>query len=138
MIVTGITPDQFRDAVAKAGIAYGDNLRADIGREYSPTRFTARVVLAQTGNGLGIKNPGLAPGQRRSWNGRRINATCWHGYRDALIAVFDTNPDAKVRTAMAKYLGRESFYAEFPKTADQNIGSMMAPAYMPELCDCER
>lgn len=138
MIVTGITTEEFEQAVAKAGAAYGDNLRAEIGREYSATRFNARVVLAESAGRMGIKSPGLAPGQRRSWNGRRINAVCWHGYRDALIEVFNTNPDAKVRTAMAKYLGRESFYQEFPRTADQNIGSMVAPAYMPELCDCER
>jgi hypothetical protein len=141
LIITGVTPQQFRDAVEKAGARYGDNLTAEIGREHSPARFNARVVLKATGNQMGLKSPALAPGQRRSASAfnseRRINAVCWHGYRDALVALFDAHPSVKVRTAMAKYLGKESFYAEFPRTGDQNIGSMAAPAYMPELCDCD-
>ena len=42
-----------------------------------------------------------------------------------------------MRTAMAKYLGRESFYEKYPKTGHQNIGSMAYPVTMPELCDCD-
>lgn len=139
MIITGVTPDEFRQAVAKAGIAYGDNLRAEVGREYSATRFNARVVLKTTGYRMGLPTSELAPGQRRSasaFSARRINAVCWHGYRDALIELFNINPNAKVRTAMAKYLGRESFYREYPKTGYQNIGAPIAPVTMPELCDC--
>jgi hypothetical protein len=142
MIITGITVEDFRQAVAKAGIAYDDNLAALIGREYSATRFAGRVVLKNTGYQLyGRKDTSLlAPGQRRSasyFSGqRRINAVCWHGYRDALIEVFNINPDAKVRTAMAKYLGRDSFYEEFPSTGRKNIGSLMYPVTMPETCDC--
>lgn len=141
VIVTGITVDQFRDAVQKASVDYDDNLRALIGTQYSATRFSARVVLKTTGNQMGLPSPELAPGQRRSSSGfnsvRRINAVCWHGYRDVLIAVFDAHPDAKVRTALAKYLGKESFYREFPATGDKNIGSQMYPARMPDLCDCD-
>lgn len=136
MIITGITTVEFEQAIAKAGALYGDNLRAEIGREYSKTRFAGRVVLRHTAFQLYGRGDDLAPGQRRSWQGRRINATCWHAYRDVLIEVFNINPNAKVRTSMAKYLGKDSFYEEFPKTAWQNIGSHVQPITMPQCCNC--
>jgi hypothetical protein len=141
MQITGITKGQFEAAVAKAAAThYNDNLRPEFGTEYSTTRFRARVLPKQTGNQMGLATEELAPGQRRSANVmggmRRVNAVCWHAYRDVLIEVFNINPNAKVRTGMAKYLGRESFYELFPETGRVNIGSMMYPVTMPECCDC--
>lgn len=140
MMITGITVDQFELAVAMAGVSYKDNLRAEIGTRYSETRFNARVMLKVTGSGMGLPTDELAPGQKRSANvmggQRRVAAVCWHVYRDVLIEVFDTNPKAKVRTAYAKYLGRESFYEEFPKTAWHPIGSTMYPMTPLDCCDC--
>lgn len=144
MIITGVTREQFDQAVEKANIFYDGNLRAFYGRQFSPTRFSARVVLVATGYGLyGRKDTSrLAPGQRRSsmaygtTGGRRINAVCWHGYRDVLIELFNIEPDVKVYTAMAKYRGRDEFYREFPKTGERNVGSVMYPVTMPETCDC--
>jgi hypothetical protein len=136
MIVQGITVEQFNDAVAKAGAAYADNLAAEIGSEFSRTRFSARVTIKETGAQQGLPTEELASGQRRSWSGRRIKAACWHAYRDVLVEVFNISPDANVYTTMAKYKGRTGFENEYPATADRNIGSMMQPAYMPELCDC--
>lgn len=139
MIVTGITPEQFAGIVDKLSEStYGGNLAADIGRQYSATRFNARVVVHDSGARMfGPKIKKSAPGARRSWSGRRIAASCWHAYRDVLAGVFDVNPNARVYTAMAKYIGRDGFLANYPRTAAQNVGSMVQPAYMPELCDCE-
>jgi hypothetical protein len=139
MIVTGISAEQFSDAIDKLSKStYSGNLRAEVGRVYSGNRFAARIVPKDSGARMfGQKIKTSAPGARRSWSGRRINAACWHAYRDAIIAVFDINPDARVYTAMAKYVGRDGFMAEYPRTADKNIGSMVQPAYMPELCDCD-
>lgn len=137
MQITGITPDQFVLATMQTALKYGDNLRAEIGSRQSPTRFRARVVTVQSGAATlpaGIS----APGARKSWSGRRLNAACWHAYRDVMIAIFEANPDARIYTAMAKYKGIDGFNANYPQTADQNIGSMASPAYMPELCECEK
>lgn len=139
MIITGITTEQFTDAVAKAGVLYGDNLRPEIGTEYSPTRFRARVVLRDTGYRLGLPTSELAPGQRRSasaFGRRRINAVCWHGYRDALREIFLINPETRIYTVLAKYTGRDAFERLYPPTADVNIGALLDPVTMPELCDC--
>lgn len=144
MIVTGITPMDFAEVIAKLNeTTYQGNLTAEIGKVHSAHRFGARVVPLDSGAKGGWGNLGdiaynaSAPGARRSATGRRLKAACWHAYRDVLAAVFDLNPEAKVYTAMAKYIGRDGFYVQYPKTAHTNIGSMAVPAYMPELCDCE-
>lgn len=134
MQITGITPAEFTEAVTKAGINYNGNLEAQITSVQSPTRFRARVVPKTSSSAP--KTP--APGARLSWSGRCVKAACWHAYRDAMYAVFAINPKARVATSMAVYKGIEGFEAQYPQTGDQNIGSMMQPAYMPDLCDCER
>jgi hypothetical protein len=145
MIVSGISPVQFAQAVEKAGALYCDNLRPEIGREYvrqdgTCQRFNARVLLKHTGYQLGLPVEDLAPGQKRSANvlggQRRVAAVCWHVYRDVLIEVFNINPDAKVKTAYAKYYGKQAFYDLFPDTGHRNIGSMMYPVTPVECCDC--
>lgn len=142
LIITGITTKQFTDIIAKLNVGgYEDNLRPLIGREFSANRFSARVVVNDSGaREFGPPKAGQvalsAPGARKSAHGRRIPAACWHAYRDVLAAIFDVNPKAAVRTALSTYLDREHFYHQYPATAHRNIGSMMSPAYMPELCDC--
>jgi len=145
MIVSGISPVQFAQAVEKAGVLYADNLKPHIGREYTRqdgtvNRFHARVLLKETGFGQGLPKDELAPGQKRSANvmsgQRRVAAVCWHVYRDVLVEVFNINPDAKVKTAYAKYYGKQAFYDLFPQTAYLPIGSMVYPMTPVECCDC--
>lgn len=142
MQITGITPDQFAEIVRKVGDRdYEGNLAVDISSRQSPTRFRARVMLATTGYQMGLPTSDLAPAQRRSAStyrsSRRINAVCWHAFRDVFTELFDQYPDARIYTGLAKYRGRSEFYANYPATAHRNIGSMMYPMTMPETCDCE-
>jgi hypothetical protein len=127
MQITGITPVQFQDIVAKVSDRdYQGNLRAELGSQQSATRFRGRVMLQHTGYQMfGRKDTSLlAPGQRRSASSlsgeRRINQF----------------PEARVYTAMAKYKGKDGFEANYPQTAYLNIGSMAYPMTMPETCDC--
>lgn len=125
-----ITPDTFATMVENIGTqTYAGNLTAD---------RNARSLYA---DGSGVRTRVMVrssrePGARRSWEGRRLAAACWHAYRDALLAVFSADPDAVVVTAMARYEGLTGFLATYPGTAHKNVGSMMQPAFMPELCDC--
>lgn len=97
--------------------------------ESEPTRGrTVRVKLGTADS--------YAHGSRRSWSGRHGRWACWHAFRDVLTAIFNADPDATVRTSMTTYRGARGFLANYPGTADQNVGSLMQPAYMPELCDC--
>lgn len=115
-----------------------------ITREVSDLHYGGNIVVHQDAHALsgnrfrgrlGVKDS-RGPGARRSWSGRRMPATCWHGYRDVLRAVFTEYPEATVRTSMATYRGMAGFLADYPATADANVGSIMEPVTMPELCEC--
>lgn len=73
---------------------------------------------------------------RRSASGRYGPYACWHAYRDAMRAVLNAYPQATIKTGMAVYRGLDGFEQTYPTTADVNVGSMVSPAYMTELCDC--
>lgn len=73
---------------------------------------------------------------RRGRNNRRVWAVCWHGHRDFFRALFDLAPDAKVRTTVARYDGREGFEKTYPSTGDRNIGSIFEPLPLRYACDC--
>lgn len=99
-----------------------------IGRQGNPDYgFQGRLVVKSS----------RGTGARRSWTGRRMPAACWHTWRDVLREVFERYPDAVANTSMARYEGLAGFERTYPQTANQNIGSMMQPAYMSELCDCD-
>lgn len=128
MQVTGLSLDKFREIVAEIStVCYDGNVIVEQeAHAHSDNRFTARLRTKSS----------RGSGARLSWSGRHIPAACWHAYRDVLEAVFEEYPDARIRTAMATYKGRQGFRENYPGTAYKNIGSMMAPAYMPELCGC--
>lgn len=138
MQITGVTPDQFNTIVEKVGAAdYFDNLAFELSSQQSSTRFRGRVVPKRAS--VAPKTP--APGARLSGNylsGQRcVKAACWHVFRDVLMALFTEFPNARVYTSMATYKGMDGFQANYLPTRYQNIGSMMYPVTMPELCDCE-
>ena len=73
---------------------------------------------------------------RRGNDGRRIWAVCWHGHRDFFRALFEKAPDAKVRTTVANYDGREDFEQTYWMTGNRNIGSIIEPLPLRYACDC--
>lgn len=81
------------------------------------------------------------PGTRTSAGGlgtrRHGPHVCWHAYRDVMRAILTNYPDATIITMHARYRGLAGFEATYPGTADRNIGSEFAPAYMPDLCECD-
>lgn len=131
MEVKGMTPDQLRAVVDQVSRDhYGGNIMVDWERS-SPrllnqrgTRFRGRV-LARSSRG---------PGARRSWSGRRLTAACWHVFRDVIREALRQYPDAAFRTSMARYTAA-NFEDTYPATGYRNVGSMMCPVTMPELCD---
>ena len=130
MRMAGITLVDFAAAVAKANRSYDGNLMVhqdahQVGVRAFTTIGRVRCVASRKA------------GSRTSWDGRHTPTTCWHGYRDVLRALFEINPKAVITTSMAQYRGVEGFEENYPRTGHINIGSMFAPAYMPELCDCD-
>lgn len=88
----------------------------------------AEVVLYNVGpnpRGRGISFM-LRPGpdtpehrRRRGHRGRRLWAVTWDTHWDFFVALFDRVPDARVRSALATYNGRASFYATAPGTLNR-------------------
>ena len=128
MQITGLSLDSFTAIVKEISDAcYGGNVIVhQDAHSLSPTRFVARLRVKDS----------HGPGARMSWSGRHIPATCWHAYRDVLEAMFLAYPNARAVTMMATYKGLAGFREHYPDTAYKNVGSMMQPAYMPELCEC--
>lgn len=126
MEIIGITQEQFERVVNKVSFTrYDGNLKVADMRAISGKSCRGRVV-AYTSSG---------PGTRRSWSGRRGPWACWHAFRDIFAEAFAQYPDARIRTGMASYTAG-NFKATYPATGERNIGTMVRPAYMPELCDC--
>ncbi len=131
MEIKGMTPDQLRAVVDQVSRdRYDGNVMVDW-ENGSPnvlnqagTRFRGRV-LARSSYG---------PGARRSWSGRRSTAACWHVFRDVIRAALAQYPSAVFRTSMARYTAA-NFEDTYPATGNRNIGSVMQPVTMPELCE---
>ena len=69
---------------------------------------------------------------------KKVNAVCWHGYRDFLIELYNiSGNNFRVVTAQATYNNKEDFYSTYPATGQNNIGSMVDPLPYEEACNCK-
>jgi hypothetical protein len=66
-------------------------------------------------------------------NPRRLSAACWHVHGDYFEALFSVNPECYVLTSR---FGNTKVTKEKGNWTDQDVGSMMRPAKLSELCDC--
>jgi hypothetical protein len=71
-------------------------------------------------------------GGRRSPNGRRLSSACWHVYGYFIDTIFELDKDAVVYTA-GKIFNRDTWH-----WIDWNVGSLLNPIFISELCDCEK
>ena len=67
---------------------------------------------------------------------RKVNAICWHGYRDFLTELYKIYSDLRVFTAQITYNNKEDFELKYPDTANINIGSMVQPLSYKDACFC--
>lgn len=103
----------------------------------NPTQITFTLKVRdckKAGHRLGY--PRLNLDGEEKGKQRRMSSACWHVHRDVMIAIFDMNPNAKLKTSMIYYKGKEHFYDTFEETGKKNVGSQMFPVTLPELCDC--
>lgn len=117
------TLESIKDSVSRE---YGGNVRWK--RLPEPTgraiAFTLTVVSSH------------GDGSRRSNEGRKIAAACWHVHRDLFTRIFGANPDARIKTAMADYRGEQDFYDTYPQTGAVNVGSLYNPLSARNACNC--
>jgi len=69
--------------------------------------------------------------------GRRVNAVCWHGFRDYFRAVFAQESTAVFRTALDTWRGSEDFEKRFPESGSKQIGPPIAPVLIVDACRCQ-
>ena len=67
---------------------------------------------------------------------RKVNAICWHGFRDFLIELYNIYSDLRVFTAQITYNNKEDFELKYPDTAIINIGSQVQPLNYEDACFC--
>jgi hypothetical protein len=71
-----------------------------------------------------------------AFSGRKVNAVCWHGFRDFFRECFTLQPNAVFRTALATWKGKEHFEASFAESGWQEVGSEFRPARACDVCKC--
>ena len=67
---------------------------------------------------------------------RKVNAICWHGFRDFFIELYQHNSNLRVVTANATYQNSFDFYKNYNQTGYKNIGSMVEPLEYNKACLC--
>lgn len=75
-------------------------------------------------------------GARRAASGRRTVSVCWHAHRDVMRAIYAVDPSATIITMLATYDSASNFEATYGFTGTVNVGSMVAPGNIRDLCDC--
>lgn len=110
MKVWGVSVERVTKAVEFASAKYDGNIifKASPIKDGRAIRFTLTVKDVRK------------KGARRSANGRRVNAACWHCHRDVILAIFTRDNGARVKTAIADYKGFEDFCYKYPDTASNN------------------
>lgn len=67
---------------------------------------------------------------------RRTGAVCWHGHYAFMRAVFMLDANAKFRTAIDTWDGRQDFFKRAAESGRKNVGSIMEPLAYANACDC--
>lgn len=133
MRILRVSEHDIRHAVALANLHYEGNLEVDNLEPITQDGKSFQVKLrVKSSRGAGAHHS--APNGWR--DGRRTVALCWHAYRDVLTELFSLKPDAKVRTAMARYDGMTGFIDRYPETYFAQAGSVMYPSTYGTLCEC--
>lgn len=136
MEIRGLSLEQIEQAVETASLHYNGNLEMSSYSDPLNKRGDAWRVR------FGVKSA-RRPGSRVSNNPymdkpKRIASACWHAHRDIFRAIFDINPDARIKTALAEYHGSDDFEDKFPATAYGNGHALAAPiSNIGDACNCD-
>ena len=71
----------------------------------------------------------------------KVNAVCWHGFRDFLKKLYEISDNIRVITATKSsqtiYTNAADFYNTCENTGYNNIGSIVNPMYFKNACLCK-
>lgn len=126
MKLWNVSLEQLQEALNQANRDYAGNLTfKSIFPNGKHINFTLTVHSSRS------------PGARRGFRGQRIAAACWHAHRDVMHEIFDGVPDARLKSGMIDYRGRDDFESNHHGTGYRNIGSQLEPLSYQQACDCE-
>ena len=66
----------------------------------------------------------------------KVNAVCWHGYRDFMIELYKISDNFRIKTCDIYYQNEEDFYNRYQSTGYKNIGSVIDPIQYKDACLC--
>ncbi len=127
MLIKNTNITELTEALVRVNEKYEGNVRFNdikpINQADTRFKMTLRVVSS--------KGPGHKLSQR-AWKDkqRRLVAACWHVHGDYFDCLFDINPKVEIRTGGFIYKSKRDNWE------DIQVGSMMFPAYMSDLCEC--
>jgi hypothetical protein len=125
--------DSITRAVDAINAKYDGNVQIDRLQQIDTKGHAFRVKLRVRDS----KGPGAHHSAPSPWNeGRRTVALCWHTFRDFFQALYVLEPNARVKTALARYDGVDGFEANYPRTYWTNTGSVAFPSAYGDLCLC--
>lgn len=123
MVISNITRNELERALEEVNKRYDNNIIwnnfQSLNKKGTRFRVTLRVRDSK------------GKGARRGISGRRLVSACWHVHGHFFEELFKLNPDVIIHTR-----GR---IIEFPSSIwiDIDVGSLISPVFMSELCDCE-
>lgn len=123
----GVPIEALPDIAAKVGVRLNLNRNGH--------SFTIRTLGPDPKYGRRSEHPYRQPNK----DGKRPRipgAVCWHGHRDFMIELFNRYPDARLKSALADYRGRDDFWNKFPETIEQPYERLGYQARAPLGCDC--
>ena len=68
---------------------------------------------------------------------RKVNAICWHGFRDFFKELYEHYNTLRVVTSSTTYTSIFDFYKNYNQTGYKNIGSMIQPLQYNKACLCD-
>jgi hypothetical protein len=123
--IWGLTEGEIRECVKLSGLAIWSDWSGH-GVTKNGNALSLRLCVDTTQP----RTNGLLPFQKRARSlggrqGRRLPYVTWEGHREFMLVVFERYPEARIKSAIADYKGREEFLAKHPQTK----GLWNAPTY---------
>lgn len=116
MKIKGLNLSQIRHCASKTNIAL-DNVRSK-------------------GNFIHFKVNLIGEHYRKYKFDRKINAVCWHSFRDFIREIYKVNSQAIIVTGIARYDCRDNFERTYYRTGIINVGSQAKPLFFEDACRC--
>ena len=117
---TTATIDQLDKALKTINSKYDNNIRFKVIKDISSKRVQFTITV----------NDSKGPGARRSAEGRRIAAACWHVHGELFDSLWAQDPDTLIIAGPLRMTGWQDNWQ------DRNIGSMYQPLMHSQACEC--